>query len=75
MTTGIEELKPPPKRKGRGPGKRPTLVGTSIRLPRYVVEYFNQFPNKQEVMRQVLTAYIESEIKRSNPTNPEGEPK
>lgn len=58
MTTGIEELKPPPKRKGRGPGKKPTLIGTSIRLPRTVVEYFNQMPNKQEKMREVLTAYV-----------------
>ena len=48
------------KRKGRGPGKKPALVCTSLRLPRYVMEYFNtHYPdNKQAKMREVLTAYV-----------------
>ena len=61
MTTGIEELKPAPKRKGRGPGKKPALVGTSLRVPKYVAEYFDQFPNKQGKMREVLTTYVNSQ--------------
>lgn len=61
MTTGIEELKLPAKRKGRGPGKKPALVGTSLRLPKYVIEYFEQFPNRQVKMREVLTTYVDSQ--------------
>lgn len=58
MTTGIEELKLPKKRKGRGPGKKPALACTSLRVPKYVMMYFEQFPNKQGKMRDVLTAYV-----------------
>ena len=56
MTT--EELKP--KRKGRGPGKKPALVCTSLRLPKYVMDYFDQnYPDsKQAKMREVLAEYI-----------------
>lgn len=63
MTTGIEYLKPAPKRKGRGPGKKPTLLCTSIRLPRHVMEYFDAQPNKQEKMREVLVAHVEQQLK------------
>ena len=61
MTTGVEELKLPPKRKGRGPGKKPSLLCTSIRLPQHVMEYFNHMPNKQEAMRRVLTEYVDNQ--------------
>lgn len=71
MTTGIEELKPIPKRKGRGPGKKPALFCTSLRLPKEVMEYFNtHYPDtKQAKMREILTDYVQSV------TNPEGENK
>lgn len=71
MTTGIEELKPIPKRKGRGPGKKPALFCTSLRLPKEVMEYFNtHYPEtKQAKMREILTDYVQSV------TNPEGEVK
>lgn len=69
MTTGIEELKLPPKRKGRGPGKKPALVCTSIRLPHHVMEYFNEMPNKQEKMREVLVAYVQERTRQDEPTN------
>lgn len=71
MTTGIEELKPPTKRKGRGPGKKGALACTSIRLPKYVMEYFEQFPNKQGKMREVLTAYIDEVAPHLNQTKGE----
>ena len=60
MTTGIEELKPVKKRKGRGPGKKPALNCTSLRLPREVLEYFEtHYPHSKQVkMREVLTAYV-----------------
>ena len=67
MTTGIEELKLPPKRKGRGPGKKPALIGTSIRLPPHVMDYFNQMHNKQEAMREVLVAYVEERTRQIEP--------
>ena len=48
------------KRKGRGLGKKPALVCTSLRLPKYVMEYFNTYhaDNKQAKMREVLTNYV-----------------
>ena len=63
MTTGIEELKPIPKRKGRGPGKKPALACTSLRLPREVMDYFDQhFPyNKQAKMREILTNFVQQQ--------------
>jgi uncharacterized protein (DUF4415 family) len=62
MTTGIEYLKPEQKKRGRGPSKKPTLVNTSLRLPREVVEYFETFPNKQAKIREVLVNYVETQI-------------
>lgn len=53
------------KRKGRGPGKKPRLFGTSIRLSQEVMDYFNKYhPNdKQAQMRAVLTEYVRDELK------------
>jgi uncharacterized protein (DUF4415 family) len=48
--------KPPKKR--RGPGKKPPMLCTSLRLPKEVMEYFDQFPNKQTRMREVLTEFV-----------------
>jgi uncharacterized protein (DUF4415 family) len=61
MTTGIEYLKPEKKRQGRGPSKKPTLVNTSLRLPKEVVDYFETFPNKQVKIREVLTNYVQTQ--------------
>jgi len=63
MTTGIEYLKPEKKRKGRGPGKKPALFNTSVRLSREVMDYFDQnYPNnKQAKIREVLTNYVKSQ--------------
>jgi hypothetical protein len=61
MTTGIEYLKPEKKRQGRGPSKKPTLVNTSLRLPREVVDYFETFPNKQVKIREVLANYVQTQ--------------
>lgn len=65
MTTGIEELKPVKKRKGRGPGKKPALNCTSLRLPKEVLEYFEaHYPHSKQVkMREVLTEYVNSQTK------------
>jgi uncharacterized protein (DUF4415 family) len=55
------ELKP--KRKGRGPGKKPALFCTSVRLSKEVMEYFNQHHpnNKQAKMREILADYVRNQ--------------
>lgn len=60
---------PEKKRKGRGPGKKPRLFCTSIRLSQEVMEYFNKYhPNdKQAQMRAVLTEYVQDELKLKEP--------
>lgn len=52
-----------PKRKGRGPGKKPALFCTSLRLPMEVMDFFNdQYPyTKQAKMREVLTDFVRSQ--------------
>ena len=49
-------------KKGRGPGKKPALVCTSIRLPKHVLEYFRKQENKQKLMRELLTQYVDSKL-------------
>ena len=61
MTTGIEELKLPVVKKGRGPGKKPALICTSLRLSQEVMNYYKQFENQQVKMRQVLTDHYLNE--------------
>lgn len=53
----------PKKRKGRGPGKRPALVCTSIRLDREVMDYFHKHhsTDKQRQMRVVLAEYVKNQ--------------
>lgn len=53
-----EEVK---KKKGRGKGKNPAMVSTSIRLTNDIVEYFKgKYPQKwQSEMRKVLVRFIE----------------
>ena len=55
---------PKPKRVGRGLGKRPALMCTSIRLPKHVMEYFDaQYPTSKQVkMREILIAYIADNV-------------
>ena len=67
MTTGIEYLKLPKKRMTRGPGKKPALIGTSLRLPREVVEYFDTHfaYTKQAKMREILTEYVSNQLKET----------
>jgi len=60
-----EQVTEQPKRKGRGPGKRPRLFCTSIRLSQEVMDYFNKHHphDKQAQMRAVLTEYVRDELK------------
>jgi uncharacterized protein (DUF4415 family) len=66
-----EEILEKPKRKGRGPGKKPALFATSIRLSREVMDYFNKYhpKDKQAQMRAVLTEYVRDELKLKEPQN------
>lgn len=63
----------PVKRKPgqRGPGKKPALECTSIRLPAYVMNYFNEVygSRKQKAIREVLTQYVDSQLKGVNNAN------
>ena len=65
MTTGIEYLKLPKEKKGRGPGKKPALFNTSIRLPEETINYFrDQHPyNMQAKMREILVDYVRAQLK------------
>ena len=46
-------------RRGRGLGKKPRHVLTSIRIPVYVLEYFKEnFDNSTSKMREVLELYV-----------------
>ena len=64
------DIKGPPvvKRKGRGPGKKPALFCTSIRLNKEVMDYFNDHHpgDKQAKMREILTEYVNSQNKGAN---------
>lgn len=59
----------PKVRKGRGPGKKPRLFCTSLRMDRTVLEYFKTFPNPQAKMREVLTDHVNNQPKSQGETN------
>jgi len=46
-----------PKKRGRGAGKKPSLVHVNLRVPREVVNYYRGYSNYTGKMREVLTAY------------------
>lgn len=57
------EADPIKKRRTRGPGKKPALTVTSLRLSREVMEYFStHYPlKKQAKMREVLTNFVKEQ--------------
>ena len=59
----------PKVRKGRGPGKKPRLFCTSLRMEKSVLEYFKTFPNPQAKIREVLTDYVNNQPKLQGETN------
>lgn len=48
----------PKVRKGRGPGKKPRLFCTSLRMDKTVLDFYKTFPSPQGKMREVLTEYV-----------------
>ena len=59
----------PKVRKGRGPGKKPRLFCTSLRIDKEVLSYFKSFPNPQAKIREVLTDYVNNQPKLQGETN------
>lgn len=59
------------KRRGRGLGKTPALVSTSVRLSKEVLDYFStHYPSsKQAKMREVLVEYVRNQTGVKNGTN------
>ncbi len=53
-------------KKGRGPGKKAPLVLTSIRLPKYAMDYFKVVhpEGRQVKMREVLVSYVDEQLKQ-----------
>jgi uncharacterized protein (DUF4415 family) len=54
----------PKVKKGRGPGKKPRLFSTSLRMDRSVLEFYKtHYPdNMQAKMREVLTDYANNQL-------------
>lgn len=51
-------------KKGRGLGKKSALILTSIRLPKYVMDYFKLVhpQNRQIKMREALELYVTEKL-------------
>ena len=51
------------KRRGRGLGKKPAMLCTSLRLPKYVMEFFETAhpKGKQSAIREVLIAHVDKQ--------------
>lgn len=64
-----EEANEKPKRRGRGPGKKPKLFCTSLRISQEVKEFFDtHYPQtKQAKMREVLTEYVRNQGATNGP--------
>jgi hypothetical protein len=56
-------------KRGRGKGKKPALVGVSIRIDKETLDFFNQFPNRNNVMREALQLFINREKGNTNESN------
>ena len=48
----------PKVKRGRGPGKKPRLFCTSLRMDKTVLDFYKAFPNPQMKMREVLTEFV-----------------
>lgn len=64
-----EQLEQPRVKRGRGPGKKPRMFCTSLRIDKTVLDYFKAFPNPQVKMREVLTEYVNNQPEPQGETN------
>jgi hypothetical protein len=55
----------------RGKGKRPPMLSTSLRLPLYVIEYFDTHHTytKQATIREILINYVKQQEQQNDKTN------
>lgn len=53
-------------KRGRGPGKKAPMVLTSLRLPKYAMDYFKLVRPKgwQMHMREVLVSHVDDKLKQ-----------
>jgi|TARA_R110000744_G_scaffold380379_2_gene500994 hypothetical protein len=42
------------------------MAHVSLRIPEYVVEYYRAYPNYTKVMRRVLKAYAEQQLRQTS---------
>gem|GEM_PF-2444730 len=63
VTSAVDQVKP--KRKGRGKGKKPSMVSTSVRVPEYVLNWFilNHPYGLQPALRAVLIKHVDDNTK------------
>ena len=45
-------------RRSRGKGVKPSMLHTNVRLPKYVVDYFKEFPSYTKEIRRVLEEHV-----------------
>ena len=43
----------------RGNGAKPSMLHTNVRLPKYVVDYFKEFPSYTKEIRRVLEEHVD----------------
>jgi uncharacterized protein (DUF4415 family) len=61
----------PKVKKGRGPGKKPRLFCTSLRMEKHVLEFYKtQYPDCMQVkMREVLADYMNDQLAQQGAQN------
>jgi hypothetical protein len=61
----------PKVKKGRGPGKKPRLFCTSLRMDKHVLEFYKtQYPDSMQMkMREVLTDYMNNQLAQQGAQN------
>ncbi len=61
----------PKVKKGRGPGKKPRLFCTSLRMEKHVLEFYRaHYPDcMQAKMREVLTDYMNDQLAQQGAPN------
>jgi uncharacterized protein (DUF4415 family) len=61
----------PKVKKGRGPGKKPRLFCTSLRMEKHVLEFYKtQYPDSMQAkIREVLTDYVNNQLAQQGAQN------
>ena len=61
----------PKVKKGRGPGKKPRLFCTSLRMEKHVLEFYRtHYPDSMQAkIREVLTDYVNNQLAQQGAQN------